>query len=122
MSHHKNPCRTSGPHMGGLLEASLLMLLSLNSAHGYHLISELESFGFDSEAINTSAIYRQLRSMESKGLISSNWQESEVGPSKRTYQITEAGRNTLIDRIEHLKQRKVQINILIENYERLNQK
>ena len=122
MSHHKSPCRTSGPHMGGLLEASLLMLLSQSSAHGYHLINELEQVGFDSEAINTSAIYRQLRSMESKGLISSNWQDSETGPSKRTYQITEIGRNTLIERIDHLKQRKVQINILIENYERLNQK
>lgn len=122
MAHHKTPCRTTGPHMGGLLEASLLMLLSSNSAHGYQLINELESFGFDSETINTSAIYRQLRSMESKGLISSDWQASEVGPSKRTYQITDGGRNTLIERIEHLKQRKDQINILIENYERLNQK
>lgn len=122
MSHHKSPCRTSGPHMGGLLEASLLMLLSQSEAHGYHLINELEHYGFNNESINTSAIYRQLRSMESKGLIRSDWQDSEAGPSKRIYQITELGRTTLINRIEHLKQRKAQINVLIENYERLNQK
>jgi len=51
------------------LEPCLLMLLHEQESHGYHLLSELESFGFDPAALDPSLVYRALREMETGGWV-----------------------------------------------------
>jgi PadR family transcriptional regulator PadR len=108
---HKKPDR--------FIEACLLCLLKEEESHGYSLIEKLEHFGIDKDTINMSVVYRNLRSMESRGLIASSWTESEQGPNKRMYSITETGKEALENWILLLKQRKERIISIIEKYENM---
>lgn len=108
---HKKPDR--------FIEACLLCLLKEGESHGYSLIEKLGYFGIDKDTINMSVIYRNLRSMESRSLIASSWAESEQGPNKRMYSITETGKEALENWILLLKQRKERIISIIEKYENL---
>ena len=47
------------------------------------------------ERVDVGNLYRVLRSLEEQGLVSSEWDESVPGPAKRTYELTEAGREAL---------------------------
>ena len=112
-----DPCFNMHNRAGGLLEACLLLLLKESNSHGYNLMYELTQFGFDEDTINISAIYRKLRNMENQKLIISSWVDSEQGPNKRIYKITNKGIGMLDNWILHLKNRKKQINLVIEKYD-----
>jgi PadR family transcriptional regulator PadR len=72
-----------------LLTAYLLLLLRNWSMHGYQLMQQLIMFGY--QASDPGSIYRQLRQLEKRGFITSNWEAGEAGPARRTYTLTEAG-------------------------------
>jgi len=72
-----------------MLTAHLLALLKGWSAYGYELAQRLEEAGFGD--MNKGSIYRLLRQMERSGLVSSNWDTSSDGPSRRVYSMTDAG-------------------------------
>ncbi len=67
----------------------LLLLLSERPSHGYDLLERLGELGLN--AIDPGGLYRALRAMEQEGLVASNWEPSELGPSRRTYRTTEEG-------------------------------
>ena len=71
----------------------LLLLLAESSAHGYELMERLKFLGFDWNG--PGPIYRELRSLEDAGLVSSNWFVSKAGPGRRVYEITPSGREFL---------------------------
>ncbi len=75
-------------------EAALLLLLRDTSTHGYDLADALEELDPD-ERIDLGNLYRLLRSLEDEGLLSSQWRDDLPGRSKRTYELTEAGRELL---------------------------
>jgi poly-beta-hydroxybutyrate-responsive repressor len=83
--------------VGGLpksvLEAWLLLLLKTWGAHGYALVESLSRVGFTN--IDHTRIYRELRSLEKRGLVTSAWDVSSNGPAKRLYTITAAGEEFL---------------------------
>ena len=72
--------------------AWLLLLLRDGSSYGYELRRELEQRADD---LDPAVMYRTLRDMERSGFIRSHWVRSEVGPKRRVYDITEAGREEL---------------------------
>ncbi|MFW6119367.1 MAG: PadR family transcriptional regulator [Petrotogales bacterium] len=94
----------------------MLILLNEKTSHGYSLMNRLPYFGFELESINTSNIYRTLRSMEKEEMVKSFWEESEQGPRKRVYQITQKGRKELEGWIGFLKTRKNQIEKILSKY------
>lgn len=70
----------------------LLLLMRDGSSYGYELRRELASRDIE---IDRAVMYRGLREMESVGLIVSSWTESESGPRRRVYRITQRGRDEL---------------------------
>lgn len=70
----------------------LLMLLRDGPGYGYDLRRELHARALD---FDRAVIYRGLREMEHDGLISSHWTESESGPRRRVYRLTNAGQGEL---------------------------
>lgn len=104
---------------GRFVEACLLCLLKEEKSYGYSLMEKLESFGFEEDSINISIIYRRLRNMESENLVASSWSESDQGPNKRMYEITEEGIVELDNWILLLQDRKKRISSIIEKYESL---
>lgn len=72
-----------------LPEFLLLTLDSVSSSHGYELC---ESVGSKGLAVDLAAVYRALRTLEQRDLVSSDWEPSESGPDRRVYSLTAAGR------------------------------
>lgn len=111
MFKHKNK--------GRFIEACLLSLLKENKSYGYNLLQDLADFGFVEGEINISIIYRNLKIMENEKLVVSTWQQSDEGPSKKVYEITEKGEEKLYNWIQFLNDRKKRINLIIKKYNSL---
>ena len=76
----------------GFVEPALLLLLHMGPRHGYGLKEGLQMVGFGNYPVDSSAIYRILRQLETAGMVSSRWDtESTAGPPRRVYCLTEAG-------------------------------
>ena len=83
---------------GGRIErfqvAAILLLLGERPAHGYDLLERLPTVTGEAR-VDVGNLYRVLRTLEEQGLVTSEWDESVPGPAKRTYELTEAGREGL---------------------------
>lgn len=73
--------------------AWLLLLLQAGPSYGYELRRALEVREL---RLDPAVMYRGLREMEGRGLISSHWAPSGAGPKRRIYEMTAAGRDELI--------------------------
>lgn len=97
-------------HGKNFLIPCLLLVLSKKDQHGYDLHSNLETLIPDIEEYDPSIIYRLLRGMETEGIISSYQGAVSRGPKRRIYTITETGRRELYQWVEHLKNRRTEID------------
>lgn len=75
------------------LRPCLLLLLAEDPAHGYDLLEQLAELGI--EQTDPGGLYRALRAMEEEQLVRSWWEPSDAGPSRRTYTLTDEGRDWL---------------------------
>jgi len=100
-----------------MLEPALLLLLHRAPAHGYTLLERLEEFGL--EEVNPSVVYRALREMESKGWVSSTWDDERTqGPPRRVYELTALGDEVLGMGVQDLRDMRRMINDLLGAYSR----
>ena len=76
-----------------LLAPCMLLLLAESPGHGYELMERLKPLGFDWNG--PGPIYRELRSLEAAGLVSSAWSAPKAGPVPRVYELTPAGHQAL---------------------------
>lgn len=96
-------CACSGANLPKLVQPSILAALAKEPLHGYALAQRLASGGAHLGAPpDHSGIYRLLRSMEQRGLLTSKLAESESGPARREYALTARGRACLARWIESL--------------------
>jgi DNA-binding PadR family transcriptional regulator len=77
----------------------------------------LREFGFQTEQMDISILYRALRDLETAELVVSSWDENSLGPQRRMYTITPKGEVTLAEWIESLRQRRKEIEILETAYD-----
>src|SRR5919198_1277095 len=75
------------------LRPCLLLLLREQPAHGYELLERLRPLGFTRD--DPGGLYRALRALERDGLVASEWEVSDLGPDRRTYQLTREGMEEL---------------------------
>lgn len=86
-------------------EPALLLLLARRPTHGYELIEQLPAL-LGEDRVDVGNLYRALRSLEEEGLVTSDWSADLPGPTKRTYTLTEEGRELLaawLQAIEELR-------------------
>jgi poly-beta-hydroxybutyrate-responsive repressor len=102
-----------------ILRPALLLLLAEGDSHGYDLMDQLDSLGFETESLDSSILYRDLRDMEEMGLIQSTWDDDSKGPKRRVYQIKEEGLNRLSGWLESLDQVRNQIQVLQDRFKNL---
>ena len=84
-----------------MLESWLLLLLKTWGGHGYALAEMLSRVGL--AGIDHTRVYRELRSLERRGLLLSSWDMASNGPARRIYRLTEAGEEFLAASGEALK-------------------
>lgn len=98
------------------LESCLLVLLHRGPGYGYNLMEGLREFGFQTEQMDISILYRALRDLEALGLASGAWDDNSLGPQRRMYTITPQGETTLAEWVEALRQRRKEIETLEAAY------
>ena len=75
------------------LRPCLLLLLAEGTSHGYELLEQVTALGMD--RVDPGGLYRCLRAMDEEGLVRSTWEPSTTGPARRTYTLTDEGREWL---------------------------
>jgi PadR family transcriptional regulator PadR len=77
----------------GVIEVAVLGLLSSGERYGSELVDALSSRR--ELAISGGTVYPLLSRLKKAGLIDSTWRESTMGPPRKYYRLTEAGRAEL---------------------------
>lgn len=110
--HHGEHHSQHTPLTISLLEPTLLLLISQKERHGYTLLNDLEQMNMGT--IHPSVIYRTLRELEGLEWIQSAWDTFETqGPPRRTYTITDLGKQALINWKQQLELHQKSIDQLL---------
>ena len=117
-------CRTCGcsfrsrdfGNIERFIEPCILLLLSKSPSHGYGLIEDLEKHC--DERVDIGYLYRTLLRMEKDGWVESDWEENEAGPDRRTYTITQEGKDFLRTAATSLIRTDKLIQRFLEGYQK----
>lgn len=75
------------------IRSCLMLLIAERPSHGYDLMERVVELGLPHP--DPGSLYRALRGMERDRLVSSMWVDSAAGPPRRTYALTDEGRDWL---------------------------
>jgi poly-beta-hydroxybutyrate-responsive repressor len=98
------------------LRPCLLLLIAEDPSYGYDLLVRLGELGL--RHVDPGMLYRSLRAMEQEGLVRSSWQGSEIGPPRRTYQLSDEGQDWLHAWAGSLREISRIIGLFLGRYER----
>jgi PadR family transcriptional regulator PadR len=79
----------------GLLTFWILILLEQQPMYAYEMKTAIDEFSQGSIVAGENSIYRALRRFTAAGLVQSEKQPSDVGPPRRYFALTPAGRELL---------------------------
>ncbi len=105
---NEKKCLSGRTH--GFIQPCILLLLYQNNSYGYELIENLKNKGFFDATPDPGTVYRILRKYEKDGLVVSKWLESESGPAKRLYWLTNLGVENLINWADMIKKKVDALN------------
>ena len=93
----------------GILEYCILSVLSRNSCYASDIIKELK----EAEVIVVEGtLYPLLTRQKNAGLLSYRWEESQQGPPRKYYELTEAGRKYLAELDKSWKELVDSVNLI----------
>ena len=89
-------CPCVGATLDKLVQPAMLAVLVEGPLHGYELARKIvEIPHFLDESPDVSGVYRMLKALESRGMVTSDWDVSQGGRPKRLFTITDDGRQCL---------------------------
>lgn len=86
----------------GTLEGCILAIISKKETYGYEISRQLTEYGFGDIAEGT--IYPLLLRLEKNKLVTAVYRQSEMGPKRKYYSLTEKGRTELSDFAGHYRE------------------
>jgi len=89
------PASPQNDALRGSLDLLILKALSLGPLHGWGIGNRIQQISQDVLAANQGSLYPALQRLEHRGLITSEWADSENNRRARYYEITAAGRAAL---------------------------
>jgi len=98
------------------VEPAVLLLLSEGPRHGYELLDRLPEL-VGEERVDVGNLYRVMRALEEEGIVESEWSGDLPGPAKRTYRLTDEGRQVLERWVEALRAARDEISSFLDRYE-----
>ena len=93
-------------------EVAILIILRESDMHGWGIVQKLEKWGYNC----TGTIYKTLRAIEEDRLVTSYWEVGGRGPAKRTYSLTELGKENLALLISELEREHLVTTYLLKRY------
>jgi PadR family transcriptional regulator PadR len=79
----------------GSARVLILTMLAEKPMYGYQIVKELKRRSKGYFVFKEGTLYPALHGMEKEGLLTSEWQVVQKGPSRKYYHITEEGRKAL---------------------------
>lgn len=76
----------------GSIPQIILTILNDKSRYGYEICKEIERLTDGKLVMKQPSLYSSLRRLEAQGLVSSTWQESEIGANRHYYSLTVTGK------------------------------
>jgi PadR family transcriptional regulator, regulatory protein PadR len=83
-----------GPIRKGLLEFVLLRVIAHEKLYVAEMLKRLSGTEFDTQE---GTLYPLLSRMRRENLVDYEWQESDTGPPRKYYKLTEPGREALAE-------------------------
>lgn len=100
------------------LTAFLLLSLERDgTSYGYELFETVRSLGL---SVDLAAVYRGLRTMQQRDLVTSVWVASDSGPDRRLYSLTEAGQAAASAAADELAMVRDGLIAALESFEALD--
>lgn len=79
----------------GLLSFWLLLLLTKRKAYPYEIKDEITNLSQNTINADENSIYRSLNRLAQSGIVDSELQSSDTGPSRRYFYLTDLGKELL---------------------------
>jgi PadR family transcriptional regulator PadR len=89
----------------GLLSFWILLLLYERPSYPYEMSAEVAKISQNTISVDDNSIYRALNRFEAVGIVKSELQQSNTGPQRRYYSLTNKGKALLTEFI----QRNIQV-------------
>jgi PadR family transcriptional regulator PadR len=84
--------KTNSDQLHGTLDMLVLKTLQNGRLHGYAIAVRLEQLSKDVLQVEEGSLYPALYRMEARGLLTSEWGNTETGRRARFYKLTKKGR------------------------------
>ena len=78
----------------GHVDTIILKTLTTGEKYGYEIIKEIEQKSNGTYELKQPTLYSCLKRLESQGLISAFWKNSDIGGKRHYYKLTKKGRQT----------------------------
>lgn len=103
-------CACAGKNLDRFIQPAILAVLAQGPVHGYRIVQRLAFLPtFGGHEPDASGVYRFLKVMEDRKLVSSAWDLSESGPAKRMFDLLPKGRACLTRWVDTLDDYQRQI-------------
>ena len=100
-----------------LAEPAVLVILAERPTHGYELLERLPAL-LGAESVDAGNLYRFLRALEADRIVASNWDAELPGPARRTYTITDPGRQLLAAWATALEDTRARIDEFLNRHQK----
>ena len=79
----------------GTLDLLILKVVAVQPVHGYAIAQRLQQISRDTVQVPGGSLYPALHRLENRGLVTSDWKETETGRDAKFYRLTHKGRSHL---------------------------
>jgi len=79
----------------GTLDLLLLKIIAVQPAHGYAIAQRLQQISREIVQVPGGSLYPALHRLENRGLVKSEWRETDNGRDAKFYRLTHKGRAQL---------------------------
>jgi PadR family transcriptional regulator PadR len=79
----------------GTLDLLILKIVALGPVHGYAIAQRLQQISRDVVQVPQGSLYPALHRLETRGVLASEWNETETGREAKFYRLTRKGRAQL---------------------------
>ena len=76
----------------GTLDLLILKIVAVQPTHGYAIAQRLQQVSRDTVQVPGGSLYPALHRLENRGLVKSDWKETETGRDAKFYRLTKKGR------------------------------
>ena len=101
----------------GTLDLLILKVVTLGPIHGYAIAQRIQQISRDVLQVQQGSLYPALHRLENRGLLASEWKDSETGREAKFYRLTAKGQTELKSETESWKQLAKAIRLILESSE-----